>query len=176
MRPPHPGKHASLTNRTSSRISAESVRTFPRNQGHSLSKSRSADFQQDSRAAQSSRRDSFFCSFGHQEYALRDVNSVRCGRSKGGRHRARRRRQGSRPICELSGRQRQLVSIAEALARQPVLLLLDEPTSAQDLKYQLTVLDSVRSIATESGPAVIAAMCNLNLAGCYGLAQGAGSL
>src|SRR5579875_806897 len=69
-----------------------------------------------------------------------------------------------RVFNELSGGERQRVMIAMALAQQPRLLLLDEPTSHLDIKYQIEVLELVRRLNRETGVTVIAAMHDLNLA------------
>lgn len=71
---------------------------------------------------------------------------------------------GPRPITELSGGQRQLVGIGQALVRQPDVLLLDEPTSALDVRRQLEVMETVRRVTVERSVVTIAAMHDLTLA------------
>src|SRR5256714_13557613 len=68
---------------------------------------------------------------------------------------------------ELSGGERQRVIIAKALAQEPQLLLLDEPTSHLDIKYQVETLELVQRLNRERGVTVIAAMHDLNLAARY---------
>lgn len=68
-------------------------------------------------------------------------------------------------LDELSGGQRQLVGVAQALAGDPGVLLLDEPTSNLDLQHQLELLALVRELAVERRMAVIVAIHDLNLAG-----------
>lgn len=70
-----------------------------------------------------------------------------------------------RYLNELSGGQRQLVSIAQALARPARVLLLDEPTGSLDLQRQLEVLALVRRHATERAVTAIVSIHDLNLAG-----------
>lgn len=69
-----------------------------------------------------------------------------------------------RGLGELSGGQRQLVSIAQTLAREPDVLLLDEPTSALDLHRQFEVLSLVRRVARERGICVLVSVHDLNQA------------
>jgi iron complex transport system ATP-binding protein len=54
-----------------------------------------------------------------------------------------------------------------ALAQQPILLLLDEPTSHLDIKYQIETLELVQRLNRERGVTVVAAMHDLNLAARY---------
>ncbi|HKV02932.1 MAG TPA: ABC transporter ATP-binding protein [Ktedonobacteraceae bacterium] len=73
----------------------------------------------------------------------------------------------NRIFNELSGGERQRVIVAMALAQQPELLLLDEPTSHLDIKYQIDILELVQRLNRERGVTVIAAMHDLNLAARY---------
>lgn len=68
-----------------------------------------------------------------------------------------------RPFDALSGGQRQLASLAQALVRRPRLLLLDEPTSALDLRYQQQVIANVREEARK-GTIVIMVLHDLQAA------------
>jgi len=67
-------------------------------------------------------------------------------------------------LDELSGGELQKVVIARALAQQPDILLMDEPTSSLDLKNQLEVLRLIRRITRERGIAALVAIHDLNLA------------
>lgn len=59
-----------------------------------------------------------------------------------------------RPADELSGGQLQRVWLASCLAQETGVLLLDEPTTYLDLRYQVELLDLVRDLADERGIAV----------------------
>ena len=69
-------------------------------------------------------------------------------------------------VDELSGGDLQRLALAQALAQQPRILLLDEPTSHLDLNHALQVLDLVRSLADE-GMAVLGVFHDLGLAARY---------
>lgn len=70
-------------------------------------------------------------------------------------------------INRLSGGERQKVMVARALAQEPAVLLLDEPTRNLDLKHQLEVLDIVKKQVTERGISCLMAIHDLNLAARY---------
>ena len=73
----------------------------------------------------------------------------------------------SRYIPDLSGGQRQLVTLAQALIRKPSVLLLDEPTAALDLNHQIESLDLVRYVVKETGMVCFVSLHDLSLAGRY---------
>lgn len=69
-----------------------------------------------------------------------------------------------RRLSQLSGGERQKVMLARALAQQPRLLLLDEPTSNLDIRSQYQVLELVRDICGQEGLGAILVIHDLNLA------------
>lgn len=73
----------------------------------------------------------------------------------------------NRPIAALSGGQAQLVSIAQALVREPQILLLDEPTSSLDLRRQFNVCARVRRLSLAAKMTTAIALHDLNLAARY---------
>jgi len=69
-----------------------------------------------------------------------------------------------RSYMSLSGGEKQRVVIASALAQQPDVLLLDEPTASLDLAYQLEVATLLARLNRERGVTVVVATHDLNLA------------
>ena len=68
-----------------------------------------------------------------------------------------------RRITELSGGERQLVSVARALAQRPQCLLLDEPSSSLDLKHRAGLIRTLNDLRRRTDLTVVMVTHDLNL-------------
>ncbi|WP_440108836.1 ABC transporter ATP-binding protein [Paenibacillus sp. QZ-Y1] len=69
-----------------------------------------------------------------------------------------------RTVDSLSGGERQRAWIAMALAQQPAILLLDEPTSYLDIHHQLEIIELIKRLNIEQGITIILVLHDINQA------------
>ena len=73
-----------------------------------------------------------------------------------------------RNVNRLSGGERQKVAIARALAQQPQVLILDEPTGSLDIANEQLIVSQVKKLAREKNIAVLSSVHDLNMAFSFG--------
>ncbi|MEM9772445.1 MAG: ABC transporter ATP-binding protein [Cyanobacteria bacterium P01_D01_bin.73] len=69
-----------------------------------------------------------------------------------------------RPVTDLSGGERQRAFLALALAQDPKILLLDEPTTFLDLHYQLQLLELLHRLNRQQNLSIVTVLHDINLA------------
>lgn len=73
----------------------------------------------------------------------------------------------ARPFYALSGGQRKIVNIAQAIVKEPEILILDEPTANLDMQHDLEVMDLIVSYTRAKNTTTLVTLHDLNLAGKY---------
>lgn len=71
------------------------------------------------------------------------------------------------PLSCISSGERQLAGIAKALVQEPILLLMDEPTSHLDISHQAQIMNRVKTMKDRYGLTVVMVQHDLNLASEY---------
>lgn len=73
-----------------------------------------------------------------------------------------------RSFMELSGGERQRVILAQALAQEPEVLILDEPVSHLDLQHQVEILNLIKKMCADKKLTSVTVLHDLNMASAYG--------
>ena len=73
----------------------------------------------------------------------------------------------ARQFTDISGGEKQRVMMAAAIAQEPEVMLLDEPTTALDIRYQLEIINILKRLNRNDGMTLILAMHDLHLASRY---------
>jgi iron complex transport system ATP-binding protein len=72
-----------------------------------------------------------------------------------------------RPVTTLSGGELQRTRLARALAQEPSVLVLDEPTASLDIAHEMTFFELLRSLRRDDDVTVLIVTHNVNLAARY---------
>ncbi|MCK8485899.1 ABC transporter ATP-binding protein [Paenibacillus sp. MBLB2552] len=107
--------------------------------------------------------------FAHQDWRGKESGGAEAGRRliDGIMDRLDLKELEHRPLHVLSGGQRQRVALGKVMAQQPELVLLDEPTTYLDLRYQMQFMELVAEWRREAGLTVVSVMHDLNLAALF---------
>ncbi|MDY7033498.1 MAG: ABC transporter ATP-binding protein [Thermodesulfobacteriota bacterium] len=73
----------------------------------------------------------------------------------------------ARGMGELSGGEKQRILIARAIAQEPDVMLLDEPTSFLDITHQIEIYDLIKGLSSANGLTVVIVSHDINLAAQY---------
>ncbi|MGN8770631.1 ABC transporter ATP-binding protein [Paenibacillus barengoltzii] len=107
--------------------------------------------------------------FAHQDWRGKEIGGAKAGERliDGIMERLDLKELEHRPLSALSGGQRQRVALGKVMAQQPELVLLDEPTTYLDLRYQMQFMELVAEWQRDAGLTVVSVMHDLNLAALF---------